>query len=126
VVPAQGQSGGIWLFWKQDISITVVEHSPNYIFGLCNNVLDNRQFGLVCLYGDPHHQNTASIWAQVLHFVVGNSTMPIFCMGDLNGIMHPNEKLGPSRPDIMHINAFCDHVKQCGFIDLGYSGPDYT
>jgi endonuclease/exonuclease/phosphatase family metal-dependent hydrolase len=47
-------------------------------------------------------------------------------MGDLNDIMHPNEKAGPGRPDIMRINAFCNHVKQCGFIDLGYSGPDYT
>jgi hypothetical protein len=63
VVPAQGQSGGLWLLWKQDISITAVDHSANYIFGLCNNILDQKQFGLVCLYGDPHHQNTATIWS---------------------------------------------------------------
>ena len=37
----------------------------------------------------------------------------------MNDIMHVNEKLGPGRPDIRRINAFCDHVKQCGFIDLG-------
>jgi len=30
------------------------------------------------------------------------------------------------RPDIRRINLFCDYVKQCGFIDLGYSGPAYT
>lgn len=51
VVPAQGQSGGLWLIWKQDIIITVVDHSPNYIFGLCDNTVDHKQFGLVCLYG---------------------------------------------------------------------------
>jgi hypothetical protein len=47
-------------------------------------------------------------------------------MGDMNDIMHPNEKSGPGRPDRRRINAFCDHVKQCGFIDLGYNGPTYT
>jgi hypothetical protein len=43
-----------------------------------------------------------------------------------HNIMHVNEKLGPARADIRHINAFCAHVKECGFIDLGYSGPAYT
>lgn len=61
VVPAQGQSGGLWLLWKQDFTITIVDQSPNYIFGLCNNVLDNKQFGLIYLYGDSHHQNTDAI-----------------------------------------------------------------
>jgi hypothetical protein len=41
-------------------------------------------------------------------------------MGDLNELMHVNEKLGPTRADI---NSY---VEQCGFIDLGYSGPAYT
>ncbi|KAG2627852.1 hypothetical protein PVAP13_3KG264398, partial [Panicum virgatum] len=40
--------------------------------------------------------------------------------------MAPYEKSGPGRPDITRINAFCSYVKQCGFIDLGYSGPAYT
>jgi hypothetical protein len=34
--------------------------------------------------------------------------------------------LGPRRADVRRINAFCAHVKQCGFIDLGYSGSAYT
>jgi len=40
--------------------------------------------------------------------------------------MHPNERHGPGRPDMRRINIFCDVVKQCGFIDLGYSCPAYT
>lgn len=47
-------------------------------------------------------------------------------MGDLNEIMHPNEKFGPGRHDTRRVNAFCDSMKQCGFLDLGYSGPVYT
>jgi len=40
--------------------------------------------------------------------------------------MHPNEKWGPSPPCLSRINNFCALVKQCGLIDLGYSGPAYT
>jgi len=40
--------------------------------------------------------------------------------------MYPYEKLGPGRADLGRINSFCCYVKQCGFIDLGYSGPAYT
>ena len=61
VVPAVGQSGGLWLIWKQDIAITVVNHSHNYILAVCSSNVDNKQFGLACVYGDPHHRATHSI-----------------------------------------------------------------
>jgi len=107
VIPAQGQSRGLWLIGKQDVNTNIVDQSPNYIFALCNNNLDN-QFGLVYIYGDPHHHNTSTIWSQVLDFVVTKGSLPIFCMGDMNDIMNANEKLGPGRPDLRRINAFCD------------------
>ena len=93
---------------------------------MCSSNVDNKQFGLACVYGDPHHRATHSIWADVHQFVVNHSTLPILCTGDLNDIMAPNEKTGPGRPNITLINAFCAYVKQCGLIDLGYSGPAYT
>jgi hypothetical protein len=79
VVPPQGQSGGLWLFWTHDVSITVVDHSHRYIFALCTSNLTSQQFGLVCIYGDPHHRNTTTIWSQVLQFVVTNTALPICC-----------------------------------------------
>jgi hypothetical protein len=35
VVPAQGQSGGLWLLWNHEVDIIIVDHSPHYIFALC-------------------------------------------------------------------------------------------
>jgi hypothetical protein len=37
VVPAQGQSGGLWLIWSDEVDITVIDHSHNFIFALCIN-----------------------------------------------------------------------------------------
>jgi hypothetical protein len=99
LVPAVGQSGGLWLIWTDDISLSVVDQSQYFIFALCNNHLDNKHFGLVCLYGDPHHHNTSTIWMQVMDFVVNNSGLPILCTGDMNELMNPNEKSGPGRPN---------------------------
>lgn len=55
---------------------------------MCNNNIDNKQFGLICLYGDLHHQNTNTIWMQVMNFVENNSNLPILCTRDMNDIMH--------------------------------------
>jgi endonuclease/exonuclease/phosphatase family metal-dependent hydrolase len=126
VVPALGQSGGLWLIWNDQVNVNIVDHSHHYIFVLCDSKLTSKQFALVCIYGDPHHRVTNAIWDKVLHFVVDNSTLPTICMGDMNEIMHPREKSGPGTPDMHCINVFCDHVKQCGLIDLGYSGLAYT
>ncbi|KAG2557911.1 hypothetical protein PVAP13_8NG257206 [Panicum virgatum] len=47
-------------------------------------------------------------------------------MGDFNDIMIASEKLGPNVADVARISEFCGFIKQCGFSDLGYSGPAYT
>jgi len=126
VVPALGHSGGLWLIWKQDVLITVVDHSDHYIFTLCNNKLDNQNSGLVCIYGDPYHRLLDNIWMHVYSFVQNNPNLPIFCMGDMNEILHPHEKHRPGRADVRRMNLFRDAIKRCAFIDLGYSGPAYT
>ena len=62
VVPAQGQSGGLWLLWNDEVDLNVMDHSHHFIFALCTNKSTSRQYGLVCLYGDPHHILTTSIF----------------------------------------------------------------
>lgn len=65
VVPAQGQSGGLWLLVKNDVDVDVSAVSRNFFIALCMHKQTSRKFGLVCVYGDPHHQRTVSIWSQV-------------------------------------------------------------
>lgn len=46
-------------------------------------------------------------------------------MGDLNDILYDEDKSSPN-VNKYRMHAFRALVKQCGFIDLGYSGPAYT
>jgi hypothetical protein len=94
VVPSAGQSGGLWLLWKDEVEVTIIDHNHHFIFALCVIKSTNQQYGLICIYGDPHHHATNVIWDQVLNFVTSNNNLPMLCMGDLNELMHANEKLG--------------------------------
>jgi hypothetical protein len=126
IIPSQGQSGGLWLMWNDEIELAIFDHSQNYILAICTNNNNNLRYGLVCMYGDPRHRSLSVIWNSVKNFISLNSTLPMLCMGDLNEIMHPTEKLGPAPINFNRINAFCSLIKQCGLFDLGYDGPAYT
>ncbi|WVZ83229.1 hypothetical protein U9M48_030398 [Paspalum notatum var. saurae] len=106
-----GQSGGLWLLWKGDFSLDVVQASANLI--LVNAVYKplGLNFSLICIYGHPHHNRTDTIWQEVLDFVVKYSDMPAPCMGDMNNLMNANEKLGPNPVNFSRIDRFCHWQK---------------
>ena len=106
--------------------MTIIDQNHHFIFASCVIKSTNQHYGLICIYGDPHHHATNMIWDLVLNFITLNSNLPMLCMGDLNELMHSNEKFGPTPADVNRINNFCASVKQCGLIDLGYNGPAYT
>ncbi|GJN09889.1 hypothetical protein PR202_ga27938 [Eleusine coracana subsp. coracana] len=123
VVPATGQSGGLWLMWNDEVDLNIVSSSHHLILATVMCKPSNKLYNRVCIYGDPHHCHTNEIWEEVSHFVLLNPDIPTFCMGDLNNIMHVNEKYGPTAARICN---FCCLVKNCGFFGLGYNGPAYT
>ncbi|GJM91488.1 hypothetical protein PR202_ga07864 [Eleusine coracana subsp. coracana] len=126
VVPSNGQSGGLWLMWNDDISITVIQSSHHLILAKAVYNPSNQHFNLICMYGDPHHLKTNAIWEEVTSFVLDNPHTATFCMGDLNNIMNVNEKCGPTLANAACIRNFCCLVKDCGLFDLGFNGLVYT
>jgi hypothetical protein len=85
----------------------------------------NHKFGLVCIYGDPYHRQTNMIWDQVAAFVYDNCNMPMLCIGDMNELLYDMDTDSPY-VNRSRMNAFRSLVKNCGFFDLGFSGPAYT
>ena len=112
--------------WTDDVDVNIVSFSHFYVLACVVQKSSASSFNLVCVYGDPHHQQTNSIWNVVFSFVVQNQGRPTLCIGDLNNIMHPNEKWGPGPPCLSRIDNFCTLVKQCGLMNLGYGGLAYT
>lgn len=69
IVPPEGRSGGLWLMWNDDIDLTILHSSHHYILAQCVYKPGNQMYNLVCMYGDPHHLKTDSIWQDVSSFV---------------------------------------------------------
>jgi hypothetical protein len=74
--------------WTDEMDITIQMTSFNLILPLAKDKSTNVSFGLVCVYGDPYHKNTSTIWTQVADFANVNSNLPIVCLGDMNDIMY--------------------------------------
>ncbi|PNT75667.1 hypothetical protein BRADI_1g36516v3 [Brachypodium distachyon] len=47
-------------------------------------------------------------------------------MGDFNDMMYTCDKSNINDVNRSRMRSFCNYVKNCGLIDLGYSGPAYT
>lgn len=106
IVPAQGQSGGMWLLVKNEVEVDVLATSRNLFLAICNLRQSRKTFGMVCMYDDPHHKRTAAIWSEVRSFVVAHSYLPILCMDDLNNIMNAYKKKGPTLANLNRIAEF--------------------
>ncbi|XP_047049162.1 uncharacterized protein LOC124654187 [Lolium rigidum] len=125
VVPSRRRSGGLWLMWNDDLQVSVHTASFHIILARVVHSISNLKFGLVCIYGDPYHRQTNQIWDQVASFVYDNCSLPILCIGDMNELLYDMDKNSPN-VNRARMNVFRSLVKQCGFFDLGFSGPAYT
>ncbi|PNT74998.1 hypothetical protein BRADI_1g26043v3 [Brachypodium distachyon] len=47
-------------------------------------------------------------------------------MGDFNNMMYPCDKSNASYVNHGRMRSFCNYVKNCGLINLGFSGPAYS
>lgn len=125
IVPSLRRSGGLWLMWNDEIHVTIHSADFHVILATCVNTISNIKFALVCIYGDPYHQQTTRIWEQVASFVYDNHNLPMLCIGDMNELLYDMDK-NSSHVNRSRMNAFRSLVRQCGLFDLGFSGPAYT
>uniref|UniRef100_A0A8R7RAF2 Endonuclease/exonuclease/phosphatase domain-containing protein n=1 Tax=Triticum urartu TaxID=4572 RepID=A0A8R7RAF2_TRIUA len=58
VVPSRGSSGGLWLMWNDELQVHVNTASFYVILANVVHIATGRDFGLVCIYGDPYHRQT--------------------------------------------------------------------
>jgi hypothetical protein len=125
VVPSRGRPGGLCLTWNDELQVTIHAASFHVILATVVHIASGHQFGLVCIYADPYHRQTHAIWDQVASFVHDNMGKPMLCMGDMNEMLYDMDKSSPYM-NSHRLHAFHSLVKQCGFFDLGFSGPAYT
>lgn len=124
VVDSQGHSGGLALLWRNEGGCKVSEASNHFIdFEIEHNQVGRwRYTGFYgCLEGSRRQES----W-NLIRTLAGKSTLPWCIIGDFNDIMFADEKRGGRDHPRNCLDGFCDTVRDCALVDLGYVGEKFT
>ncbi|XP_030958962.1 uncharacterized protein LOC115980904 [Quercus lobata] len=123
-VERNNRGGGLALFWRNSVDLSVDSSSPNHIDSIINKGKEE-VWRFTGFYGEPVTHKRMDSWEKLRH-LHNKFNLPWLCAGDFNEIIQSSEKLGGSNRGQTQMQLFRDVVDECGFIDLGFSGPWYT
>ena len=124
MVPREGRGGGLALFWKSSINLTIMGSLKYYSHAVINKDSDN-EWRLTGFYGEPETARRAEKWDQ-LRYLNSHSNTPWLWVGDFNEIIRQDEKVGGGIRSHNQMQLFREVIDECEFMDLGYVGPKFT
>lgn len=123
VAPRRNKAKGLVIFWKEEFDLTIETFSKNHIDTIVNkNKAEEWRF--TGFYEEPDTQNRHKAWAQLKNLKSRRSA-PWICAGDFNEITKKSEKLGGKVRPHIQMRVFRDILDECGFLDLGFVGPEF-
>ena len=125
IVPSQGRSGGVALFWTRDINLEIKSFSGNHIDAIVREADNNFLWRITGFYGHPETHRRYDSW-RLLAFLHSQFQLPWLCLGNFNEILSMDEKVEGSICSQQQMDGFRNVVDFCGFSDLGYCGIDFT
>lgn len=94
VVSSLGQSGGLMLLWRGDVTVAIQSMLRSHIDVLLTyDRLGNRQWRLTGFYGEPRRAMRKNSW-YLLRFLRAQLGVPWLCVGDFNEVLEANEHFG--------------------------------
>ena len=123
-VDATGQSGGIWLLWRDQAgALTVLESSDQFVHARV--VIGTQSIHLLAVYAAPTVSRRSGLWGQ-LKRVLENIDEPVLVGGDFNTILRLDERTGGNgrlSPDSL---AFGEWINELALVDMGFKGNKFT
>ena len=120
LISPQGHgSGGLALFWKQGINLTVVDSCKNFI-----NVqikYENKLFQTTFVYGDPEPIQRRNTWTKLTNDAA-NRDEPWFLIGDFNDIVNGQEKTGGRERPEGSFSDFRTFLAENDLFDIPHTG----
>ena len=93
-VSSDGRSGGLGLFWKNDVTVSVQKFS-NYHIDTIIKVEGKEPWRISFIYGEPNRSLKSRTW-EIMKQMRSDSNLPWVCVGDFNEILRRKEQLGPN------------------------------
>jgi hypothetical protein len=123
-VSSQGRSGGLGIFWNNEIKIDVLPYSQYHIDAVVTPS-DMDPWRLTCVYGEAKANDRHKAW-DMLKFIKASSPLPWLCIRDFNEVLHREEHMGVHERCNAQIQAFRETVDVCELMDLGFTGNPWT
>ncbi|CAM8882672.1 unnamed protein product [Rhodiola kirilowii] len=121
-VDCQGRSGGLAIWWADDVDLTVKSYSMNHI----DCIVDlSERIHFTVFYGNPVTHRRSESW-NLLRKLSDNNSLRWLVLGDFNEILFSWEKVGRRVRKEWQMQSFRETVEDCGLMDLGYFGIPYT
>ncbi len=124
VANSRNKGGGLCLFWKKEINLRVSSFSPSHIDAIINEN-QNNVWRLTGFYGASETRNREELW-DLLRRLNSQFKIPWCCLGDFNELVRIEEKQGKHLRFECQMQLFQDVLDDCGFVDLGFIGPQFT
>ena len=91
-VDSQGRSGGIGLFWNNEIKVEILGYSV-YHLDVSVEEQGEDMSRLTCVYGEAQTHLRHQTWT-ILKNISTISSLPWLCLGDFNEVLRPEEQEG--------------------------------
>lgn len=119
VSPHSPGGGGLALLWSQEVDITILTQSNNFLDTVVRYKGTN--FHITFVYGEPDVQRRQVVW-DAIHDFARDRSSPWLLTGDFNEILDNSEKSGgPERPE-RSFSAFREFFAQNDLLDLRHAG----
>lgn len=123
LISPYGLSGGLALFWRNEINLTVLSSSPNFIDTKVE--YKSNEFYLTFIYGIPQQEHRGEFWEELS--ILGQGRDSAWALtGDFNDILNNSEKDGgPSRCEgsFIPLRSF---VSTNGLWDVKHTGNELS
>ncbi|KAL4382918.1 hypothetical protein GQ457_15G016510 [Hibiscus cannabinus] len=118
-VEANGFVGGIWIMWKENISLDVIAVSNQFIHSICVDRHSENTTLLTLVYASLVNGKRRELWSQllVLKPVVH---VPWILGGDFNAILNSDERMGGAIRRAMPCRRFSAFIEEAELFDLDH------
>ncbi|XP_075092464.1 uncharacterized protein LOC142172691 [Nicotiana tabacum] len=124
--PAVGLSGGIVFMWKEDlVAVEEVATTPQGIHAMVKVRPNHPPWLFSAIYASNILAERKLLWEKLITIsnTLGNNW---FIGGDFNEVLKARDKFGGNPINLSRSNLFCNCIKRCHLIDLGYKGSKFT
>ncbi|XP_073046080.1 uncharacterized protein [Primulina eburnea] len=123
-VEAVGFSGGIWIFWNDDVTLEILYSHPQFVLARVETNNSVPWF-LTIVYGSPNPTLRKRLWQDLTkeNLNIQGSWLSV---GDYNSVCNEHETSTTEGATHHRSAGFNDWLFNQGLIDIGFSGSRFT